>query len=96
MPLFFAHHSSFNYPKWMDGTLGKIFVTPNLHKIHHHQLQECTVSNYGNLFIFWDKLFKTYKYIPVKEINYGLAEFEAKGRQSFWFLLKSPFLTLKK
>ncbi len=96
MPLFFPHHSSINYPKWIDATFGKIFVTPNLHKIHHHKLQEYTDSNYGNMLIIWDKIFKTYKYIPIKEITYGLAEFEPKGRQSFWFLLISPFTNFKK
>ncbi len=96
LPLFMAHHSNFILPAWFDNTFGKIIVSPNFHKVHHHQQQVFTDSNYGNIFIFWDKLFGTYKSLPVQEITYGLEEFDTAERQSFWFLLKSPFLTIKK
>lgn len=95
MPLLVLHHSNFIMPKWFDKTFGKIIVSPNFHKIHHHQHQEFTDSNYGLIFIFWDKIFKTFKKIPVNEIKYGLSEFDNPNRQKFWFLLKSPFINLK-
>jgi len=95
MPLFFAQHSSINFPEWIDRLLSKIFVTPNFHKVHHHQNQQFTDSNYGNIFIFWDKLFNTYKSLPVKEIKFGLVEFDTQERQTFWFLLKSPLINIK-
>lgn len=96
LPLFIAHHSLFVFPEWFDRTIGKIIVSPNFHKVHHHQNQVYTDSNHGNIFIFWDKLFGTYKTLPVSEIKYGLAEFDTTERQSFWFLLKSPFLKVKR
>ncbi len=96
LPLFLAHHSIFIFPTWFDNTFGKIIVSPNFHKVHHHQNQEFTDSNYGNIFIFWDKLFGTYKTLPVNEIKYGLEEFDTDKRQSFWFLLKSPFMNIKR
>jgi sterol desaturase/sphingolipid hydroxylase (fatty acid hydroxylase superfamily) len=95
MPLFVAHHSSYRFPIWVDSFFGKIFVTPNLHKVHHHQDQAYTDSNYGNIFIFWDKLFGTFKELPVDEIKYGLKEFEGSKKQSFWYLLISPFINVK-
>ena len=95
LPLLLLHHSNFIFPNWVDNTFGKIFVVPNFHKVHHHQQQEFTDSNYGNIFILWDKLFGTYKYLPVKEIKYGLEEFDEPNRQKFWFLLKSPFINIK-
>lgn len=95
IPLFIAHHAQFIFPLWFDHTVGKIIVSPNFHKVHHHQNQKYTDSNYGNIFIFWDKLFGTYKNIPLKDIKYGLEEFDSAERQSFWFLLKSPFLNVK-
>jgi len=95
-PLFVLHHSNFIMPKWFDTTFGKIIVSPNFHKIHHHQQQEYTDSNYGLMFIIWDKLFGTFKKIPVSEIKYGLKEFDEPNRQGFWFLLKSPFINVKK
>jgi len=96
MPLLVLHHSNFIMPNWFDRTFGKIIVSPNFHKIHHHQQQEYTDSNYGLMFIFWDKLFRTFKKIPVSEIKYGLKEFDEPNRQRFWFLLKSPFINVKK
>ena len=66
LPLSFAQHSNLVFPPWTDKLLGKIFVAPNLHKVHHHQVQEFTDSNFGFLFIFWDKLFGTYRHLPVK------------------------------
>ncbi len=96
MPLLILHHTNFIMPKWFDRTFGKIFVSPNFHKIHHHQKQEFTDSNYGLMFIFWDKLFKTFKKIPVNEIKYGLSEFDKPDRQKFWYLIKSPFIDVKK
>ena len=95
LPLLLLHHSNFIFPNWVDNTFGKIFVVPNFHKVHHHQQQEFTDSNYGNIFILWDKIFGTYKYLPVKEIKYGLEEFDEPNRQKFWFLLKSPFINIK-
>ncbi len=96
MPLFMAHHTSYTFPKWIDRFFGKIFVTPNLHKIHHHQNQEYTDSNYGNVFIFWDKLFGTYKELPVAAIKYGLMEFEESKKQTFWYLMIVPFLNIQR
>lgn len=96
IPLLFAQHSNFIFPLWTDTFLGKIFVSPNLHKVHHHQKQEFTDSNFGFLFILWDKIFGTYKYLPLKEIQYGLIEFVEPRKQTIWFLLKSPFINIKR
>ncbi|MDE3214423.1 MAG: sterol desaturase family protein [Bacteroidota bacterium] len=96
IPLLVLHHSNYIMPKWFDMTFGKIIVSPNFHKIHHHQDREYTDSNYGLMFIFWDKIFKTYKRLPVKDIKFGLKEFDEPGRQKLWFLLKSPLLDLNK
>jgi len=96
LPLSFAQHSNLIFPRWTDTLLGKVFVSPNLHKVHHHQRQEFTDSNYGFIFIFWDKLFGTYKYLPVKEIEYGLKEFDEPKKQTLWYLLKSPFINIKR
>lgn len=96
LPLIFAQHSNFVFPAWTDKILGKVFVVPNFHKVHHHQNQEFTDSNYGFLFIFWDKIFRTFKYLPVKEIRYGLKEFDEPKKQNAWYLLKSPLLNVKR
>jgi sterol desaturase/sphingolipid hydroxylase (fatty acid hydroxylase superfamily) len=96
LPFVISQHSNFQSPVWMDTTIGKIFTTPNMHKIHHHQDQEYTDSNFADIFILWDRLFGTYKHTPVKQISYGLQEFNDNKKQTFWYLLKSPFLNIKR
>src|SRR5665213_2460021 len=89
-------HTRFTYPPWIDTSFGKIFVVPNFHKVHHHQNQFYTDSNFGFIFIFWDKMFGTFKYLPVQEIKYGLEEFDDNKKQTFWYLLISPFKNIER
>jgi sterol desaturase/sphingolipid hydroxylase (fatty acid hydroxylase superfamily) len=94
LPFFVAQHANIQLPVWMDSVFGRVFVTPNIHKVHHEQNQYYTDSNFADIFIFWDKLFKTYKYLPVKDIRYGLKEFDTDKRQTFWYLMISPFVKI--
>ncbi len=43
------------------GFLEKIIVTPSHHRVHHAINPEYLDKNYGQIFIFWDKLFNTYQ-----------------------------------
>lgn len=95
-PIFFLEHSNLRFPAWLDKTVGLVFTTPNLHKIHHEQDQYYTDSNYADVFILWDRLFGTYKYKPVEQINFGLREFDEEKKQTFWYLLRSPFMNIKR
>jgi sterol desaturase/sphingolipid hydroxylase (fatty acid hydroxylase superfamily) len=93
-PFTIAQHSNIHFPIWFDKSFGKVFSTPNIHKVHHSQNQQYTDSNFADIFIIWDKLFGTYKHLPVNEIVYGLPEFDDEKKQTFWYLLKSPFLKI--
>ena len=42
------------------GFLEKIFITPMNHGIHHAKNKEYIDSNYGGVFIIWDRMFGTY------------------------------------
>lgn len=96
LPILFTQHSNFIFPAWTDKFFGKIIMSPNFHKVHHHQKQEFTDSNYGNVFVFWDKIFGTFKELPIPEIKYGLEEFDEPKKQNAWYLIKSPFLKIKR
>lgn len=96
LPILFIQHSNLRYPVWIDNILGWLIVTPNIHKVHHEQDQFYTDSNYGTLFIIWDRLFGTFKTKPVKEIKYGLREFEENKKQSFLYLIRSPFINIQR
>lgn len=90
-----AEHANLRYPAWLDRTFGLVFTTPNQHKIHHDQDQQYTDSNYADIFILWDRIFGTYKYKPVEQVKLGLKEFEDPHKQTFWYLIISPFVKNK-
>ena len=95
-PYVFLEHSNIKFPVWLDKTLGLVFTTPNMHKVHHEQDQYYTDSNYSDIFIIWDRIFGTFKYKPPSEIKFGLKEFEEHGKQGFWYLIRSPFMNFKR
>lgn len=95
-PLFFLEHTNVRFPGWMDRTIGLVFTTPNIHKVHHEQDQYYTDSNYADIFILWDRLFGTFKYKAPEQINFGLKEFDEDKKQTFWYLLMSPFLNVRR
>ena len=95
-PLFFLEHSNLRFPTWLDKTVGLVFTTPNIHKVHHDQDQHYTDSNFADIFILWDRIFGTFTYKPAEQIKPGLEEFDTAEQQSFLYLLKSPFLNIKR
>jgi len=53
------HHSNLALPPSLEKTISKLIVTPSIHWVHHHALRKDTDSNYGTIFSFWDRIFKT-------------------------------------
>ena len=43
------------------GVLEKVIVTPSHHRVHHAMNPEYMDKNFGQIFIFWDKLFGTFQ-----------------------------------
>ena len=96
IPFAILEHTNLLIPRWVDTTLGWIFVTPNMHKVHHAQDQHYTDSNFADIFIVWDRLFGTYKYLPVNKIKFGLKEFDEDKKQTFLYQMKSPFINIQR
>ncbi len=93
---FFLEHANLHYPLWLNRTLGLLFVMPDHHRVHHHQEQLYTDSNFADIFIIWDRIFGTFRLIPANEVVYGLKEFEKEERQTFLYLMKSPFIDVRR
>lgn len=93
-PFFFLEHSNLKFPAWLDKTVGLILTTPNIHKVHHEKDQFYTDSNFADIFIIWDRMFGTFKYKPPDQIDYGLKEFQEDKKQTFWYLIRSPFISM--
>jgi len=96
IPFLIFEHTNLKFPAWLDKTLGRVITTPNLHKIHHEQDQYYTDSNFSDIFILWHRLFGTFRYKPAGQIHFGLKEFDEDKKQTFWYLLKSPFINIKR
>ena len=85
-------HANISLPQKLDKALSYFFVSPNMHKVHHHWEQPYTDSNYGAVLSIWDRLFGTYRQLAPSEIRYGLDRYYSNEQdENFWMLLKSPF-----
>lgn len=90
-------HANIKLPKKVDYILSFVFVSPDMHKIHHHYVLPYTDSNYGNIFSIWDRLFGTYMIMDREKIVYGVDVFpdEVKN-ENLAELLKQPFQKYQK
>lgn len=92
-------HSNILLNSKFDSVLRVIFVTPDMHRIHHSVLRQETDSNFGNILSIWDKLFKTYRAVPAEgydKMKLGLEEFSDPSYGKLIQLLKIPFMTAGK
>lgn len=88
-------HANISLPKKLDSTLSYVFVSPNMHKVHHHWKQPFTDSNYGAVFSIWDRLLGTFMKLDPKHIRYGLDRYYPNEKdEDFISLLKKPFQKL--
>lgn len=85
-------HANIRLPKGLDRALTYVFISPNMHKVHHHWKQPYTDSNYGTALSIWDRLFGTYRELDPSQIRYGLDRYyDNEKDEEFGTLLKSPF-----
>ena len=85
-------HANISLPRRLDSLLSYVFVSPNMHKVHHHWQQPYTDSNYGAVFSIWDRLFGTFKKLDAKKIRYGLDRYYPNDKdEDFFTLMKKPF-----
>lgn len=93
-PLFtYITHANVRVPEKIDRLLTLIIVTPNMHKVHHHDERPWTDRNFGNLFSVWDRLFGTYAYASPNEIRYGLDVLHERADPGAATLYVLPFDT---
>lgn len=90
-------HMNYRLPQKLDNIVGLIFITPNLHHVHHHYQQPYTDCNYGDVLSIWDRMFGTFKRMKDKEIFFGVDTYmDEKENGRYLSLLKIPFGKYKK
>ena len=91
--VFFGYltHANFSFPKKIDKFLSYVFITPDMHKFHHHYQLPWTDTNFGNIFSFWDRIFGTITYDDPKKVQYGLDLLDDSTDQDILYQFKIPF-----
>ncbi len=87
-------HSNLRLPLWLDKALRWLFVTPDMHRIHHSVYRQETDSNYGFNLSVWDRLFGTYIEQPRdthEKMLIGINQFRDHREQIVDKLLSQPF-----
>lgn len=85
-------HANIKMSRKLDKIISYVFVSPDMHKVHHHYVLPYTDSNFGNIFSIWDRLFGTYMELDRDKLVYGVDVFPdeiANGK--IGSLLTQPF-----
>jgi sterol desaturase/sphingolipid hydroxylase (fatty acid hydroxylase superfamily) len=93
LTVFFTYmtHANMELPIWLDKTISAVFISPNMHKFHHHYERPWTDTNYGNIFSVWDRVFGTFVYSDPHKIQYGLDVTDATKSDELEYQIKLPF-----
>ncbi len=76
---------------WTFGPVGRVFVSPQFHRIHHADEERFHNANYGIFYSFWDFLFGTARVTNERPRAYGVEE---SVPRSFIWQLADPFLDI--
>jgi sterol desaturase/sphingolipid hydroxylase (fatty acid hydroxylase superfamily) len=87
-------HANVAVPGWIDNRLRRWLVTPDMHRIHHSDEFSEQNSNFGVVFPWWDRLFRTYRQEPAGghvNMRVGLHEVDVRQGVSLIGMLALPF-----
>lgn len=85
-------HIHYRLPEKLDRIVGWIFITPNLHHVHHHYKQPYTDCNYGDVLSIWDRMFGTFSRLSASKIIFGVDTYMTESENSrYGSLIKMPF-----
>ena len=89
-------HANGRVPSWFECYLRLVFVTPEMHRIHHSIVYKEHNSNYSAVFSIWDRLLGTYISTPAAGqtgMTIGLLGLRDPRCLSLSWMLFSPFST---
>jgi len=85
-------HADLRLPRPAMRLAGLVFVTPELHALHHSRHRDETNSNYGQLLSVWDQMFGTLVDEPRSEpISVGLEAYSSARFGGLLGALMQPF-----
>ena len=91
----FFGHANASLPGWVEKPLLVLFVTPDMHRIHHSEEVAEQYKNLGEIVPWWDHLFGTYLAAPAAGQDgmvVGLKGYQDDGSLGITFMLTQPFM----
>jgi len=88
-------HANVRIPARAERLLRLLFVTPDMHRVHHSADRRETDSNYGTMLPWWDRLFGTYVAQPAaghEGMTIGLGAYRDAKHLGLGWMLAFPFL----
>jgi len=88
-------HANLNLPPALERPLRLLFVTPDMHHVHHSAARAETDSNYGDVVSIWDRLFGTFRALDrqaLRGMRIGLGDAFDPGAASLVHQLRLPVL----
>ena len=88
------NHANLRLPLWLDKMVRIVFVTPDMHRVHHSVIGRETNSNYGFNLSIWDRIFGSYIAQPKEghdDMTIGLPEYQTDEPSNIMWCLKLPF-----
>lgn len=87
------HHSNLRLPLPLERVLNKLLVTPRMHGIHHSDIREEDLSNFGVVFPWWDRLHGTLRLnVPQSEVTIGIPGYSRIGDNGVVASFVMPFV----
>jgi len=89
------NHANIRLPVTWDILIRRLFVTPDMHRVHHSVLVAETNSNYGFNLSIWDRIFRTYRAQPEaghQDMTIGLDQFQSEPTYRLDWILTLPFV----
>ena len=99
LPISLFSHISIEIHPLLDRLMRPLFITPDMHRVHHSSYQVETDSNYGTLFSWWDRLFNSYTARPrngLAGLEFGLKEHRSARALRLDRMLLMPFMSAPK
>lgn len=87
-------HANVRWNTTADRMLRSVFMTRDAHAVHHSALKAETDSNFGLVFIWWDRLFRTYRDAPaggLDDYEIGVEYFRTSRALALDRVLTMPF-----
>jgi sterol desaturase/sphingolipid hydroxylase (fatty acid hydroxylase superfamily) len=88
-------HANIRYPDQLDSPLRWLFVTPNMHRVHHSISRDEMDTNFGFFLSIWDRIGGTYHHAPPRAghelVELGLPYIRQQSRLGLMQLLWLPF-----